>query len=603
MQRSFGSLVVILLVIVACVSSPPGPGKITGVAKDEAGLLLPGVAVRLDSGETAVTDAQGRYRFDNVKPGRRQVTFELAGLRTDRQSTLVTRNRSVAADGVLRWESLAQAITVSAESPVPHAASGYAKGVAGGIVGGALYQKDEKENRESYSSFAEGKFIRAEDERKSTFSIDVDRASYSNVRRFINSGTLPPVDAVRIEELINYFPYEDAEPRGAEPFAVTSEVAGCPWDSSHRLIRIGIRGKIVPQWDMKPNNLVFLIDVSGSMQSEDKLPLVKSAFRLLVDQLRGQDSVALVVYAGAAGLVLPPTSGGEKNLILDAIDRLEAGGSTAGGDGIRLAYRTARENFVRGGNNRVVLATDGDFNVGLSSEVELQELIEEERKDNIFLTVLGFGTGNYQDSKMEMLADKGNGNYAYVDSVLEARKVFVEELGGTLVTIARDVKIQVDFDPARVRSYRLLGYENRMLNTEDFEDDTKDAGELGSGHFVTALYQIEPEAGATTGPVASLQLRYKDPEGSESRLISTVIEDEGRVFEEASNDLRFAASIAAYGMLLRKSAHIGQTSFHDVLSMARSAQGTDSEGYRKGFLLMVEETRKLSTVESIAADR
>lgn len=615
MQRPFVSLIAILLIIVACVSSPAGSGKITGVAKDPSGVPLPGVTVRLDGKETTVTDTEGRYQFLSVKPGKRQITFELAGFKRDKHYVRVSTARPAAADGVLivdgsmRFDSMEEAITVTAVAagapPPPVVSPEYGRfvgGVAGGVVGGVakLSRMDENSNGESYAKLAEGKFVQTADERKSTFSIDVDRASYSNVRRFINGGTLPPVDAVRIEELINYFPYQDAEPRGAEPFAVTSEVAACPWDQGHRLLRIGIRGKSVPQWEMKPNNLVFLIDVSGSMQSEDKLPLVKSAFRLLVDELRGQDSVSLVVYAGAAGLVLPPTSGDQKDLILDALEKLEAGGSTAGGQGIKLAYDTARENFVRGGNNRVVLATDGDFNVGVSSEEELQKLIEEERKDNIFLTVLGFGTGNVQDSKMEMLADKGNGNYAYVDTVLEARKVFVEELGGTLVTIARDVKIQVDFDPGHVRSYRLVGYENRMLNTEDFEDDTKDAGELGSGHFVTALYEIEPQQGAT-GTLGTLHLRYKEPEGTESKLISTVISDDGRAFEAASNDLRFAAAIASYGMLLRNSEHKGSTTFDDVLAMARAAAGPDAEGYREGFLLMVEATKNLSSRESVAA--
>jgi Ca-activated chloride channel family protein len=452
----------------------------------------------------------------------------------------------------------------------------------------------EMESTESYAAIRESGWVAALTERKSTFSIDVDRASYSNVRRFINSGQLPPVDAVRIEELINYFPYADREPDGGAPFAVTSDVASCPWNRDHRLLRIGVRGRSIPEWERKPNNLVFLLDVSGSMASPDKLPLVKTAFRMLIDQLRGDDTVAIVVYAGAAGLVLEPTPGSDKDLIHDAIERLEAGGSTAGGEGILLAYKTAREHFNARGNNRVILATDGDFNVGVSSEQDLQQLIEEQRSHGVFLTVLGFGRGNLQDSKMELLADKGNGNYAYVDSELEARKVFVEELGGTLFTIAKDVKLQVDFDPARVARYRLIGYENRILATEDFDDDTKDAGELGSGHTVTALYELEPVRDAR-GEIARLSLRYKEPQQDSSRLIETRIVDSGKDFESASADLRFAAAVASYGMLLRNSEHRGTATFEDVIALARTSQGPDEAGYRAEFIRMVEKTGQLPT--------
>jgi len=347
-------------------------------------------------------------------------------------------------------------------------------------------------NTEGYDVISENPFLTTASAPRSTFSIDVDHASYSNVRRFLRQGQQPPRDAVRLEELINYFPYDLPAPRGADPVTITTEVSTAPWNPAHRLVRIGLKGRPIDVDSLPPNNLVFLIDVSGSMESEDKLPLLKSAFRLLVNELRPQDRVALVVYAGNAGVVLPPTSGSQKDSILDAIERLEAGGSTAGGAGIRLAYDVAKQSFMPNGNNRVILATDGDFNVGVSSDAELVQLIERRREQGTFLTVLGFGTGNVKDSKMEKLADKGNGNYAYVDNIMEARKVLVTEMGGTLLTIAKDVKLQIEFNPTRVGAYRLLGYENRLLRDEDFKDDTKDAGELGSGHAVTALYELIP---------------------------------------------------------------------------------------------------------------
>ncbi len=362
-------------------------------------------------------------------------------------------------------------------------------------------------NTEAYDYIAESIFVSAAFDPVSTFSIDVDRASYSNIRRFINDGQLPPEDAVRIEEMINYFTYDYPAPTSDHPFSVTAEMSVAPWNSLHKLVRIGIQGRKIDTEDLPPTNLVFLIDVSGSMQSANKLPLLKSSFRMLVGELRPEDRVALVVYAGAAGLVLPSTPGDSKDEILEAIEALEAGGSTAGGEGIKLAYEVARENYIEGGNNRVILATDGDFNVGASSDAEMVRLIEEMREDGTFLTVLGFGTGNIKDSKMEKLADHGNGNFAYIDNLMEARKVLVTEMGGTLLTIAKDVKIQVEFNPARVQAYRLIGYENRALRDEEFNDDTKDAGELGAGHSVTALYEVIPVGveSAFLGSVDSLR--------------------------------------------------------------------------------------------------
>jgi Ca-activated chloride channel homolog len=470
----------------------------------------------------------------------------------------------------------------------------------------------EPGNTEAYSVVNENRFLAAGANPLSTFSIDVDAASYSNVRRFLSEGTLPPKDAVRLEEMVNYFPYRYADRTGRHPFAVATEVAPCPWQPGHRLVRIGLQARRVPTQDLPPSNLVFLIDVSGSMMSPDKLPLVQQAFRALVRELRPQDRVAIVVYAGAAGLVLPSTSGAEKATILAAIDQLQAGGSTAGGAGIRLAYDVAREHFDREGNNRVILATDGDFNVGVSSDAEMVRLVEKRREEGTFLTVLGFGTGNLKDSKMEQMADKGNGHYAYIDSFREAQKVFVQEFGGTLFTVAKDVKIQVEFNPARVQSYRLLGYENRLLAREDFADDRKDAGELGSGHSVTALYEVVP-VGAT--PVAivddsltyqevslrpgarhssellTVRLRYKDPQGSTSRLLETPVADRGR--GAASEDMRFASAVAEFALLLRDSEHRGNASYAQVLALARGARGEDEQGYRGEFIGLVETARTL----------
>lgn len=467
--------------------------------------------------------------------------------------------------------------------------------------------------REGYDRIYENPFLATGPNPLSTFSIDVDRASYSNVRRFIRSGRLPPADAVRIEELINYFTYDYAEPEGPHPFSVTTEVAPAPWNPLHRLVRISLQGRTIDTENLPASNLVFLIDVSGSMNAPDKLPLLKSAFQMLVQELRPQDRVAIVVYAGAAGLVLDSTPGDEKHTIMAALDDLRAGGSTAGGAGIELAYRVARRNHIRGGNNRVILATDGDFNVGASSDGEMVRLIEEKRERGSFLTVLGFGTGNLQDAKMEKLADHGNGNFAYIDDLLEAKKVLVTELGGTLHTIAKDVKLQVEFNPARVRGYRLIGYENRIMAAEDFRDDKKDAGELGSGHSVTALYEIIPqgvESGAeirgldplryrstSVRPEAEagsellfVKLRYKQPTGEKSVELTHIVYDET---SRASDDLRFAASVAAFGMVLRGSEHCGETTLADVAAWAQASMGADLEGYRSEFVRMVKAAQRL----------
>jgi len=471
-------------------------------------------------------------------------------------------------------------------------------------------------NTEDYSSINENVFHDPTRNPLSTFSIDVDAASYSNVRRFLNGSQLPPKDAVRIEELINYFSYDYPQPTNQDPFSVNTEVGRCPWNENHYLVHIGLQGKIIPTENLPASNLVFLIDVSGSMNAPNKLPLLKSAFKLLVEKLRPQDKVSMVVYAGAAGLVLSPTPGDQKSHIIASLENLQAGGSTAGGQGIILAYKTAREQFIKGGNNRVILATDGDFNVGISSNAGMEELIEEERKSGVFLTVLGFGMGNYKDSKMEILADKGNGNYAYIDNILEAKKVFIHEFGGTLFTIAKDVKIQVEFNPAIVQSYRLIGYENRKLRDEDFNDDRKDAGELGSGHTVTALYEIIPAGvenkyqnpidplkyqdqkidnkGHFKDEMMTVKLRYKLPDEDQSRLTTAVIREKPGDLKSTSENFRFSMAVAAYGMLLRNSDFKGSVTYEQVLDWAKNSKGKDMEGYRAEFILMVESTRLLS---------
>jgi Ca-activated chloride channel homolog len=475
--------------------------------------------------------------------------------------------------------------------------------------------RDGEFNTEEYKRIDENEFMEAINNPLSTFSIDVDTASYSNIRRFINDGALPPKDAVRIEEMVNYFKYDYPQPASSDPFSISTELSTCPWDNSHKLALIGLQGKKIEVADLPPANLVFLIDVSGSMNEPDKLPLLKSAFRLLAEQLRENDRVAIVVYAGAAGLVLPSTPGGNRAEILSAINSLQAGGSTAGGAGINLAYEVARNNFIQSGNNRVILATDGDFNVGVSSDGELTRLIEEKREAGIFLTVLGFGKGNLKDSKMEQIADRGNGNYAYIDTLHEARRVLVGELGGTLNTIAKDVKIQVEFNPAKVQAYRLIGYENRLLKAEDFNDDKKDAGELGAGHSVTALYEIIPVGGNANPPkvdplkyqskdvkpaaVASnelmtVKLRYKPTTSDTRHLIIQSIIDNNMEIASASENLKFASAVAQFGLLLRDSKFKANATYQTCLELARQAKSNDENGYRGEFIGLVEKSQTLA---------
>ncbi len=484
------------------------------------------------------------------------------------------------------------------------------KSMAGAAYAEPLeYEQQPQLNTEEYDAIHENIFHGALQNPLSTFSIDVDAASYSNMRRYIQNGQRPPVDAVRIEEMINYFDYNYQQPKNDDPFSIYTEISIAPWNEKHRLVHIGLQGKKIATENLPASNLVFLIDVSGSMDAPNKLPLLKASFKMLVEQLREQDRVAIVVYAGAAGLVLPSTSGSEKRTIINALENLQAGGSTAGGAGIQLAYAVAKQNFRQGGNNRVILATDGDFNVGESSNGSMERLIEQKRNDGVFLTVMGFGMGNYKDSKMEILADKGNGNYAYIDNILEAQKVLVKEFGGTMFTIAKDVKIQIEFNPAKVQAYRLIGYENRMLKSEDFNNDKKDAGELGSGHTVTALYEIIPvgvesefykinelkyqktkltSEAEGSRELMTVKLRYKKPDGEVSKLIVHPLIDGNTLLPKTSQDFRWSASVAAFGMLLRDSEYVKGFSYENVMQLAQGSRGEDPDGYQAEFINLVK---------------
>lgn len=466
-------------------------------------------------------------------------------------------------------------------------------------------------NTESYANLEENGFKSVTLNPLSTFSVDVDGASYSNIRRYINGGSLPPIDAVRVEEMINYFDYNYKIPK-KKPFSINTELSYAPWNENHLLLHVGLKGKTIDMKDVPYSNIVFLLDVSGSMNSPNKLPLVKSSLKLLLEKLRPEDRVAIVVYAGNSGLVLPSTSCSEKEEILKALDNLKAGGSTAGGAGLKLAYKVAQQNFITDGNNRIVLATDGDFNVGQSSNGDMLRLIENHRDKGIGISVLGFGMGNYKDDKMEIIANKGNGNYAYIDNLLEAKKVLVNEFGGTFFTIAQDVKFQLEFNPAEVEKYRLIGYENRLLNEEDFKDDTKDAGEIGAGHTVTALYEIIPKAPAKeldqnlkyqdvtlndyakkSKDLIALKLRYKQPGASKSKLIEQEVKAIPSVLNSTSSNFRFSAAVAGFGMLLRNSEYKGNITWDKVTLLAKLARGEDELGYRGEFVRLVNSAKLL----------
>lgn len=582
-------------------------GKITSA---EDGSAIPGANIVLKySSVGAISDVNGNYSINIPEKGGTLV-FSFIGFinKEVNVGTINVMNVKLVSSHEKLKEVVVNGYGVKDDKRAINAPAT----LQGRVMGIAIDQGEPEQpqfNTEEYDAISENIFHGAKQNPLSTFSIDVDAASYSNMRRFIQNGHRPPVDAVRIEEMVNYFDYNYSQPKNDDPFSVYTEISTAPWNEKHKLVHIGLQGKIIPTDNLPASNLVFLIDVSGSMSADNKLPLLKSSFKMLVEPLREQDRVAIVVYAGAAGLVLPSTSGSDKQTIIAALDNLQAGGSTAGGAGINLAYSIAKQNFRQGGNNRVILATDGDFNVGESSNGGMERMIEQKRDDGIFLTVLGFGMGNYKDSKMEILADKGNGNYAYIDTILEAQKVLVNEFGGTMFTIAKDVKIQVEFNPLKVQAYRLIGYENRMLKSEDFNNDKKDAGELGSGHTVTALYEIIPHgvesdfykidelkyqktkttmAANNSDEIMTIKLRYKKPDGDVSKLIVHPLMDSNKSLSASSEDFRWSASVAAFGMLLRESEYVKGFSYDKVAQLAQAARGDDKNGYRAEFINLVK---------------
>jgi len=609
--------------------------SLEGVVMDTKGVAIPGVEVIAKNIATQVihrtkTDKKGHYTFQNLPIGIYDVWVMMPGFQAVKQTGVNIRTgKTMMVNFTLQFEGNLISPTKPVESELAEEKTAdkmmrsVMPGVQGVVMGGMRkeqsYQSQQNWNTEEYDRIYENRFLLALQNTLSPFSIDVDTASYSNVRRFINSNQFPYKDAVRIEEMINYFSYDYPQPKKDHPFSITTEISACPWNASHRMIHIGLQGKTLESRQLPSSNLVFLLDVSGSMGQPNKLPLLQKAFRLLVNELGPKDRVSIVVYAGAAGLVLPSTAASRKETIASAIERLSAGGSTAGGAGIKLAYKVAQENFIQEGNNRIILATDGDFNVGVSSTSELVRMVEDYRKKGIFLTILGFGMGNYKDGRMEQLADKGNGNYFYIDNLMEAKKVFVNDMRGTLFTIAKDVKLQLEFNPAKVKAYRLIGYENRMLSKEDFADDTKDAGELGAGHTVTALYEIIPFGSTEEIPgvdelkyqeneispkafknkeILTLKLRYKKPDGKKSKLIVHPLQDKNVILAKTSDNFKFSASVAAFGMLLRDSEFKGDSSYKSVLELARDGKGKDFFGYRAEFIQLVEKCSLLDSIRS-----
>ena len=627
--------IITTILLTSFVMAPGSSRMISGTVKDIHGNPIKGVSIVVrETGNSTVTDSRGAFEF-SVGPEAKTLIFAYPGMqrqevKLEKSSVIhiIMKQMHQPQDKIIPEEKESE--TISVLPAADQVAPGYVNRshvYAGGAMKTAqAFNAVSPEagyipfNTEGYSTIHENGFKDVLHNPLSTFSIDVDKASYSNVRRFLNMGQLPPVDAVRIEEMINYFNYDYPEPAGKHPFSVYTEVSQCPWNRAHQLLHVGLRGKSIDKSELPPSNLVFLIDVSGSMGAPNKLPLLKQAFRMLTGELRSSDRVAIVVYAGAAGLVLESTPGSEKSKITAALDQLQSGGSTAGGAGLQLAYQVAMNNFIEGGNNRILLATDGDFNIGPSSNAEMERLIEEKRDQGIFMTVLGFGMGNYKDDKMEIIADKGNGNYAYIDNIQEARKVFITEFGGTLFTIAKDVKFQIEFNPARVKGYRLVGYENRLLNDEDFNDDKKDAGEMGAGHTVTALYELIPagsdeslksidplkyqSSGQSETPARAVEpdakaelmtvkLRYKQPDGNTSTKVEIPVSGKVLDLEETSANFRFSAAIAEFGLLLRHSEYRNDASMEQVLTLAGASKGKDEEGDRAEFIRLVKLAESL----------
>jgi Ca-activated chloride channel family protein len=601
--------IMLISVLILSLVSAKSALMVTGVVTDTQGSPIPGVNVVVKGTQNGtVTDINGTFSLS--VPENATLVFNFIGykqkeVKIKSQSTLTVVLQEevmelnevvVTGYGTQRKSDITGAVSSISFASKEKRAYAYCPPAP-----------QESFNTEGYSAIHENGYKNPVKEPLSTFSIDVDAASYSNVRRFILQGQKPVADAVRIEEMINYFDYDYPQPTDGHPFSITTELGSCPWNKKNLLLHIGLQGERMQHSEIPASNLVFLLDVSGSMNEANKLPLVKQAIRLLVNQLRPQDRVAMVVYAGSSGLVLPSTSGSRKEVILGALDRLQAGGSTAGAAGLKLAYEVAEENFISDGNNRIILATDGDFNVGPSSNAEMERMIETYRDKGIFISVTGFGMGNYKDDKMEIIADKGNGNYNYIDNLMEAKKVFVNEFGSTLYTIAKDVKIQIEFNPAYVKDYRLVGYENRLLNAEDFENDKKDAGEMGAGHSVTALYEIVPanregETGrqlkyqktevqpsaSETRELATIQFRYKKPDGTRSILMEKTVSSAVVPNAGTSDNFRFSAAVAGFGMLLRNSEFKGTLNYENVIEMARNARGRDADGYRAEFIRLAE---------------
>ncbi|MFN3939243.1 MAG: von Willebrand factor type A domain-containing protein [Chitinophagales bacterium] len=604
-----------------------GDATISGIVCDAAiGNTLNNVEIKIDKTNLkTATDTAGKFTFTNLSEGSYTIKVNAKGYVQMDTAVRVTPKQNLNLQIHLKAKTpellSAEQDKTEAKTYTPSAVqmdqytvkqSNLTSRAVMYSIGEDFYNANF--HTEDYSVISENGFKKVLGNPLSTFSIDVDNASYSIIRRFIANGQNPPKDAVRIEEMINYFDYNYPQPAGETPFEIYTELSDCPWNKESKLLLIGLQGKEMDYNKTDPSNLVFLIDVSGSMSAENKLPLVKKSLMHLVENLSEKDRIAIVVYAGAAGLVLPSTPASDIQKIYDALNKLQYGGSTAGGAGIALAYNTALENFIEGGNNRVILCTDGDFNVGASGNSEMVRLIEEKRKCGVFLTICGFGMGNYKDAKMEGIANNGNGNYYYIDTEKEAKKVFVTDMRGTLFTIAKDVKIQIEFNPAKVAEYRLIGYENRLLNKEDFDNDAKDAGELGAGHRVTAMYelilkdnkQFSPQGIAVNGEdlkyqsttvkenayfsseIMTLKLRYKKPDSDVSKLIETSVTETHQPLAQSSDNFRFAASVAEFGMLLRDSEFKGSATYEDVVKLANSAKGADSEGYRSEFISMVQ---------------
>jgi Ca-activated chloride channel family protein len=602
----------VALLAAASLLAQSSVGIVRGTVKDSSGGVLPGATVRLshapDADRTTITDDKGEFSFVALPPGQYTITVALSGF------TEVTRQVVVQAGAVVRLSlelhvaGVTESVAVTAASPTINTSSnsvvgGRYAGAAGRVLNAPPPPPAPGFNTEAYDRILDNQWHNAASSPLSTFSADVDTASYANVRRFLNLGQAPPKDAVRIEELINYFSFNYPDPRDGRPFSVTTAIGDCPWNPKHRLALVGLQAKRIDATHIPPRNLVFLIDVSGSMIDPRKLPLVKASLAMLAPNLTDKDRVAMVVYAGNTGLVLPSTSGGDTATILDALRRLEGGGSTNGGAGLMLAYKVAQDHFIKGGVNRVILATDGDFNVGVTDQGSLLRLVEEKRASGVALSVLGYGMGNVKDSTMVKLADAGNGNYAYIDSLAEAQKVLVEQAGGTLVTVAKDVKLQIEFNPRVVGAYRLIGYEKRILEAQDFNNDRKDAGEIGAGHSVTALYELipagQPTEGASIDPLKyqttqvaatavrgeamTVKIRYKAPDGDVSTLMTTAVADRTQSIPE----LGFAAAVVEFGMLLRDSEFKGASSFSEALALAQRFKGDDPHGHRAEFIRLI----------------